>query len=143
MPFLTLEFETEAEMAACKACLSGVLKAFQQAHPHKNARIGKTKKKTKDPNAPKRNLNSYMLYTGEVRKQVAAVNPSLKVTEVVKIIGKQWRELSDEAKKKYVDLAAEDKVRYKKEFEAYQNPSTDEPASSSTDEPTSSSDEEE
>ena len=138
MPILAIEFETEEEVVACKAYLSVVLKALQQASDIKI--VGKTKKK-KDPNAPKKNLNSYMFYTREVRQDVANANPTLKVNEVAKIIGGQWRKLSEEAKQPYIDLASEDKVRYDKELKAYQNPtssgeSTDESASSSEEEVT-------
>ena len=138
MPILAIEFETEEEVVACKAYLSVVLKALEKASVINDTKL---LKKKKDPNAPKKNLNSYMLYTREVRQDVANANPTLKVNEVAKIVGGQWRKLSEEAKKKYVDLASEDKVRYDKELKAYQNPtssgeSTDESASSSEEEVT-------
>lgn len=135
MPTLAIEFETEEQVVECKAYLSVVLKALQQASDIKIA--GKSKKK--DPNAPKKNLNSYMFYTREVREEVASANPTLKVNEVAKIIGEQWRKLSEEAKQPYVDLAAKDKIRYDKELKAYQNPT---PPGESTDDSASSSEEE-
>ena len=42
-------------------------------------------------------------------------NPNLPVTEVLKKIGGMWRELDDTDKVEYLQLAAQDKVRYKTE----------------------------
>ena len=44
-------------------------------------------------------------------------NPKTSVTDVLKRIGEMWRDLDEDAgdKEQYVQLAAEDKVRYKNE----------------------------
>lgn len=60
------------------------------------------KKKTKDPNAPKRNKNAYMFYTQEIRpKIVEELGPegSKKITDVTKIVSVRWKQLSPEEKK--------------------------------------------
>lgn len=78
-------------------------------------------KKKKDPNAPKRNLSSYMLYSQAVRPSVVAKNPELKAVEVAKIIGDQWNALTDKEKQPYVKQAAKEKARFDKENKNYQD----------------------
>ena len=70
------------------------------------------KKAKKDVNAPKRPLTSYMIYSNEKRKQLMEANPSLKVTDVAKQIGALWKELSEAAKKPYVEAAEKLKKAY-------------------------------
>ncbi len=43
----------------------------------------KRAKKDKDPNAPKKPLNAYMLYGNSVRSQIREENPDLSMPEVV------------------------------------------------------------
>ncbi|KAG1064673.1 hypothetical protein G6F42_026959 [Rhizopus arrhizus] len=47
----------------------------------------KKKKAEKDPNAPKRNLSSYMLYSQSVRPDVVKQNPTVRPVDIAKIIG--------------------------------------------------------
>lgn len=39
-----------------------------------------------------------MLYTNSRRQEVVSKNPGVKVTDVSTIIGKEWKELTDEEK---------------------------------------------
>ena len=39
----------------------------------------------------------------------------MKVTEMAKVMGSKWKELSADEKQKYVDMAAEDKAREAKD----------------------------
>ena len=75
----------------------------------------KTKKAKKDPNAPKRAMSSFMFYYNEVRGHVSSQNPSMKLTDVSKEIGRRWKEMDSSEKLKYETLAADDKERYKRE----------------------------
>lgn len=43
----------------------------------------------------------------------------MKVTEIGKLLGQQWKELSNEEKKKYDEKAAEEKKKYTEEMEAW------------------------
>lgn len=76
-------------------------------------------KKVKDANAPKGASTAYLLYSNAVRDKVRKANPDLKLGEVAKVIGKQWAELTDAEKKPYNEQAEKDKIRYKKEMDAY------------------------
>jgi hypothetical protein len=57
-------------------------------------------------------LGSYMFFVKDERAKVVAENPGMPVTEVSKVIGTRWKELSAEAKAQYETLAKGDKERY-------------------------------
>eukprot|EP00624_Nannochloropsis_granulata_P005174 evm.model.NODE_36432_length_17199_cov_28.734461.7 len=81
---------------------------------------GERKKRAKkDPNAPKKSLSGYMLFTQASREQLKVEQPSLKVTEVSKVMGERWRGMSAEEKKPFEDQAKEAKVKYLEDVRAY------------------------
>lgn len=55
-------------------------------------------KKPKDPNAPKRPASSYLLFQNDVRQELKAKNPALPNNELLGIISKMWKGMSDEDK---------------------------------------------
>ena len=55
-----------------------------------------------EPKVKKRSPNAFMIYSQEKRGDFA----NLKVTEIAKIIGAQWRALSEEEKSRYKHMAA-------------------------------------
>ena len=62
-------------------------------------------------------LNAYLSFSGDVRKQVKEVNPSMNPRELTAEIAKQWNEEKDantETYQKYADKAAKDLEEYKK-----------------------------
>ena len=85
-----------------------------------NTKASKAKKK-KDPNAPKRALSAYNYFLTENQQAIKAgmTGDDIKQTDVLKEVARQWKELSDKKKAKYVKLADKDKTRYAKEMEAY------------------------
>ena len=80
---------------------------------------GGRKKKKKDPNAPKRNMSAYFLYSNDIRPQVKVENPTASFGEVAKIISRQYKELSEKDLAVYKKKAEEDKERYQREMRAY------------------------
>lgn len=82
--------------------------------------------KLKDPNAPKKPLTSYMFFCKEKRLEFKATNPEMKLPELSKVMGAEWRLLSDKKKSKYISKAEEDKKRYSNEMKDYEKPSDDE-----------------
>ncbi|OQS54268.1 hypothetical protein EHP00_1849 [Ecytonucleospora hepatopenaei] len=78
----------------------------------------KNTKKRKDPNAPKRPLSSYMIYSQEIRQTDEEIK-KLSITEQTKAISSLWNELSEEEKKPYVEKAAKAKEEYTKKLEEY------------------------
>jgi len=84
----------------------------------------KTKKrKKKDPFKPKRPKSGYVFYSKTVRDKVRAElykqNPNAKITEVMKIVAQQWKNLNEEQKKQFDLMASQDQQRYQKEKEEY------------------------
>lgn len=59
---------------------------------------GKKAKAEKDPNAPKKPLTAFMLYTNNRRPEIKKKFSDLKITEISTMIGKEWKDLTDEEK---------------------------------------------
>ena len=57
-----------------------------------------------------RALSSYMFFVKDKRAEIAAQNPTLKVTEIGKKLGEAWRALTPGDKVKYEKQAAADKI---------------------------------
>ena len=83
---------------------------------------GATKKKKKDPNAPKRGRSAYIFYGSSVRPGIKAANPEMPVTAIMKEIGQMWAKVTDADKVEFNKLAAADKERYNTEMLAYVPP---------------------
>ena len=77
------------------------------------------KRSLKDPAAPKRARGSFVFFTFEMRPQVMTEFPGIKFVEMGTILGERWRALTPEQKKRYEDMAAEDKVRFHLEMQKY------------------------
>lgn len=58
------------------------------------------KKKKKDPNAPKKNLNAWMFFIQQVRPQVMAElgEEGKRVATVTKVVGDRWSKMTAEEK---------------------------------------------
>ena len=80
---------------------------------------GRKKKQKKDPNAPKRNMSAYFLYSIEARPQIKAENPDASFGEIARAISARFKELSDKEKAKWDEKAAADKERYQREMAIY------------------------
>lgn len=82
---------------------------------------GRKKKAKKDPNAPKRNMSAFFLYSMHARPSVKENYPSATFGEIARIISQQFKQLSEKEKKKWEKKAAEDKERYQREMAVYNN----------------------
>merc|ERR1719281_228968 len=76
-------------------------------------------KRVKDENAPKRPLSAYFLWTKDNRDKITKANPDAAITEISKILGDQWKEVSEGVKKKYQDAFTKASAKYQKEMEKY------------------------
>lgn len=73
----------------------------------------------KDPAAPKRASGAYVFFTNEMRPRVLVEYPGIKFVELGKVLGERWRALTPKDKKRFEDMAAEDKVRFQLEMQQY------------------------
>jgi len=80
----------------------------------------KNRKKRKDPHAPKRASNAYMIFCKERRSKLKEDRPDLPFGKLGAKLGEIWRTLSPEEKRPYEQRAALDRERYKKEMGSYQ-----------------------
>ena len=55
----------------------------------------------------------------ENRPKVKSENPDMKTTEIMKVLGKQWKDLADSKKTKYQAQAKADAERYAAEKDAW------------------------
>ena len=74
---------------------------------------------------PKRPLGAFFVFSNETRPIVKKEHPDFKIGDVGKKLGELWRDLSEADKKKYVDNAAENKVKYEKELEKFKSKNPD------------------
>ncbi|ELT88434.1 hypothetical protein CAPTEDRAFT_172235 [Capitella teleta] len=78
----------------------------------------KRKKKVKgDPNKPKRPQSAYFLWLNEMREEIKAENPDAGVTDIAKLAGQRWKEVTD--KTRWEGLAVKAKESYEKAMEEY------------------------
>lgn len=79
----------------------------------------------KDPNAPKRPLNAYMLYSAEKRAGLKEEHPELNHKDIMKALGEEWKGLSDLDKANYLEMQEEQKAKYKLAIDAYNKGTSD------------------
>ena len=80
---------------------------------------GGSKKAGKDPNAPKRPLSAFFLFSQDERPEIKKKNPSLSVGDISKEIGLRWKKTSDDVKKRYEQKAAVEKQKYEARLAEY------------------------
>ena len=68
----------------------------------------------KAPDAPKRFKSAYICFIGERMEESKLLgnDSDLKVTETMKILANEWKELPANEKEKYYMIAEADKARY-------------------------------
>lgn len=79
----------------------------------------RNKRGPKDPTAPKRASGAYVFFTNEMRPKVLQEYPGIKFVDLGKVLGERWRALTPQQKKRYEDMAGEDKVRFQMEMQQY------------------------
>ncbi|WFD35550.1 Non-histone chromosomal protein 6 [Malassezia cuniculi] len=82
---------------------------------------GRKTKSKKDPAAPKRPLSAYMFFSQDWRERIKAENPDAGFGDVGRLLGTKWKEMNDDEKKPYLDMAEKDKARAEAEKAAYAN----------------------
>ncbi|KAJ3138170.1 Non-histone chromosomal protein 6 [Physocladia obscura] len=78
----------------------------------------------KDKDAPKKALSAYLLFANANRARIRADNPDASFGEIGKILGAEWKDISETDKQKYVALQEKEKERYAKDMKNYKPAST-------------------
>lgn len=92
----------------------------------------KTTKKKKAKKGPKKSCSAYSFFLKQIYPTVKEENPDCTFGERAKLVSKKWKELSADEKKPFLDMAKEDKVRYEKERQKYDEEHGDTSSSSSS-----------
>jgi hypothetical protein len=73
--------------------------------------------KTKKEKAvgPKKPKSAFIFFSQERRLTLKVERPELGITDASKILGKEWRELTDADKQRFNELAVTDRARYARE----------------------------
>jgi len=94
-----------------------LLTNFKRQKAEGEGKALRKKKFKKDPNAPKRPMGAYFLFS--TRFYQANKKADLKMTEISKIASQHWKKMTDEQKKPFVTEAAEKKAEYEQAMEKY------------------------
>merc|ERR1712121_273850 len=76
-------------------------------------------KPIKDPNAPKKPLSAYFLYSQEERLKVKAQFPDYSITEIAKELGRRWATINPAIKQSYEQRYQESRRQYEQALQAY------------------------
>jgi hypothetical protein len=89
-----------------------------------NSRMNQDAKKlrVKDPNAPKRNKSSYLIFCEDRREHIKKNNTAISSTQLIRELGAAWKNVSASDKTRYEALAVKDKARFDTEMKSYVPP---------------------
>jgi hypothetical protein len=79
----------------------------------------KSKKKVKGPKKPKGARNAYTFFSQKANKTMKEANPEATFGELSKLISALWKEMVEETKQPFIQLAEQDKIRANKEKEEW------------------------
>jgi hypothetical protein len=60
--------------------------------------VSKKRKRKKDPNAPKRPGNPYLLFSKDHREEAQKANPDLKGVKLTSVLSEMWNKADEETK---------------------------------------------
>merc|ERR1719219_656511 len=121
-PFLKKAEKAKAkyESARAKYIKSSGYQKFQEELKEWKAKAA-AKPFPKDSNAPKRPMSSYMFFVNEQRPYVVSEHPDMKVTDVLRELGKRWSKLTSKQQAPFVVMQKEAKEEYAKALAKYKN----------------------
>ena len=79
------------------------------------------KRYPKSPGAPKQPLSGYVHFLNDRREFVRKETPEMSFADISKKLANEWSQLGQDEKQKYAERAEQDKERYNREFQEYQN----------------------
>ena len=97
------------------------------SHNVKSKEKNMDKKNMENSSAPKRSKSSYIFFCIDNREKIKKANPNMSAKELIRELGRVWREeVSPKKKAKYEKLAQKDKDRYNEEMSTYTPPPSSE-----------------
>ena len=106
------------ELDLTKKDLREIIQVATEKKRNAPNKTGTSTRKKKDPNAPKRGKTSFMYWCADYREKHQDEGKFS-----AKVLGPIWKEMDDEEKEPFVELATADNERYKSEMEAYKSES--------------------
>ncbi|KAJ2491187.1 non-histone protein [Coemansia sp. RSA 2050] len=82
---------------------------------------GRKPRSDKDPNAPKRPANAFVLYCQDERPSIKSAGTDLTSGDLTRALAVTWKGLPQEEKQKYFDLYEREMNRYNQEFAKYKS----------------------
>ncbi|XP_022733299.1 high mobility group B protein 6-like [Durio zibethinus] len=77
----------------------------------------KKTKKERDPLKPKQPMSAFFLFSNE--RRAALLTENNNVLEVAKIAGEEWKNMTEEQRRPYEEMAKKNKEKYMQEMEVY------------------------
>lgn len=77
------------------------------------------KRAKKSPNAPKRPMSAFLLYSQKMRSHFKAQHPEMTNNDVSRLLGEKWRSMSEEEQTPYREWELKSRAKYKIEMEAW------------------------
>ncbi|ORX74701.1 hypothetical protein DL89DRAFT_290197 [Linderina pennispora] len=84
----------------------------------------------KDPNAPKRPANAFVLFCQAERPGVKNSSVEMSSGELTRVMSLRWKNMSEDERKPYFEIYDREKLRYEKEMSSYIGGSTNNAVSS-------------
>ena len=76
-------------------------------------KIAVSRKAYKDPDAPKRPMSAFLMYSNGRRAQIKKENPEFSNGEISRLLSEMWRSAPDEERQKYIKEEYELRQKYK------------------------------
>jgi high mobility group protein B2 len=77
------------------------------------------KRQKKDPDAPKRAMSAFLLFSQAMRPRLKAMFPTAKNADLSKLLGEDWGKMTAEEKEPFRQRATEDAGRYKEAMDEW------------------------
>ncbi|KAL2342691.1 hypothetical protein Fmac_003976 [Flemingia macrophylla] len=114
-------FEEEQKQRTAMELLEQYMQFKQEAEKEV-----KKNKKEKDPLKPKHPMSAYFLFTNDRRPALIAENKAF--LEVSKITAEEWKNMTEDQRRPYEEMAKRNKEKYASEMEAYKQRKDEEAA---------------
>lgn len=104
---------------AHQAQVSGHNPTYPYSHGHMAALSGTSPNKKDDPNHIKRPMNAFMVWSRLQRRKIAQDNPKMHNSEISKRLGSEWKMLTEEDKRPFIDEAKRIRAKHMKDHPEY------------------------